>query len=190
LNIEIGQMPIGSKPFGFTEALTGQGEAVKWRVLEDPSAPARKVIAETSRDTADYRFPLCIYDGLNAKDVKVTIRFRPVDGSVDQAGGIVARLQDPDNYYVVRANALENNVRLYKVVDGVRRQIAGKNHDVAGGVWHTLALAIEGDQLEVFFNDARLIQIRDQTFPRTGKIGIWTKADSLTHFAQIDIEPR
>jgi hypothetical protein len=82
MNIDIGQMPLGKKPPGFTEALTGQGEAVSWRVLDDPSTPAGKVIAEISRDTADYRFPLCIYDGLSAKDVEVAIRFRAVDGSV------------------------------------------------------------------------------------------------------------
>ena len=190
MNIDIAHMPLAEKPPGFTEALTGQGEAVSWRVLEDPSAPAGRVIAETSRDTADYRFPLCIYDGLSAQNVDVTIRFKPVDGSVDQAGGIVARFLDSGNYYVVRANALEDNVRLYKVVNGVRRQIAGNNLKVAPAVWHTLSLRIEGDAIEVSFNGASLIQIRDQTFSGSGKVGIWTKADSLTHFAEIDIEPR
>jgi hypothetical protein len=190
MNINIGQMPLAGKPPGFTEALTGQGEAVSWRVLEDASAPTGKVIAETSRDTADYRFPICIYDGLSAKNVGVTIRFKSVDGSVDQAGGIVARFLDSGNYYVVRANALEDNVRLYKVVDGARRQIAGKNLEVARGVWHTLALKLEGDALEVWFNGVCLIRIHDQTFLGSGKVGIWTKADSLTHFAEIGIEPR
>src|SRR5215470_14808239 len=100
MKINIGEMPLGQKPPGFTEALTGQGDAVSWQVLEDPGAPARRVIAETSRDTADYRFPLCIWEGLQARDVKVTVWFKAVDGSVDQAGGIVVRLQDADNYYV------------------------------------------------------------------------------------------
>jgi hypothetical protein len=190
MNIDIGQMPLGKKPPGFTEALTGQGEAVSWRVLDDPSAPAGKVIAETSRDTADYRFPLCIYDGLSAKDVEVAIRFRAVDGSVDQAAGIVARLQDAGNYYVARANALEDNVRLYKVVNGVRRQIAGQNLQVALAVWHALIFKIVGETIEVWFNAARLIQVRDQTLLAPGKVGMWTKADSLTHFAEMRIESR
>ena len=190
MKINIGGMPLGQKPPGFTEALTGQGDAVNWQVLDDPGAPARRAIAETSRDTADYRFPLCVWDGLQASDVKVTIRFKAVDGSVDQAGGIVTRFQDHDNYYVARANALEDNVRLYKVVSGVRRQLAGKSVPVLSAVWHTLELRSEGEELEVLFNGASLMQIRDQTFVQAGKVGIWTKADSLTHFAEIDIEAR
>lgn|ERR1700730_3855282 len=190
MKINIGEMPVGQKPLGFTEALTGQGESVRWQVLDDPGAPARKVIAETSRDTADYRFPLCVWDELRAKDVNVTIRFKAVDGSVDQAAGIAVRLQDADNYYVVRANALEDNVRLYKVVGGVRRQIAGKSLPVLKNVWHTLGLQIDGEELEVSFNGAKLMQIRDATFVEAGKVGIWTKADSLTHFADINIETR
>jgi len=190
MKINIGEMQFGQKPPGFTEALTGQGDAVSWQVLEDPGAPARRVIAETSRDTADYRFPLCIWEGLQARDVKVSVRFKAVDGSVDQAGGIVVRLQDADNYYVARANALEDNVRLYKVVGGVRRQLAGRSVPVLKAVWHTLELRSEGEQLEVSFNGTSLMQIRDQTFVEAGKVGIWSKADSLTHFAEIDMESR
>jgi hypothetical protein len=188
MKINIGDMPLGGKPPGFTEALTGQGDDVRWEVLEDPGTPAGKVIAETSRDTADYRFPLCVWDALQAKDVKVIIRFKAVDGSVDQAAGIFVRLRDADNYYVARANALEDNVRLYKVVSGVRRQIAGKSVPVLKAVWHTLELRSEGEELEVSFNSTSLIQVRDQTFAAAGKVGIWTKADSLTHFAEVDVE--
>jgi hypothetical protein len=190
MKINVGEMPLGQKPPGFTEALTGQGDAVRWQVLEDPGAPAHRVIAEISRDTADYRFPLCIWNELRAKDVKVTVRFKAVDGSVDQAAGIVVRLLDAGNYYVARANALEDNVRLYKVVGGVRRQIAGKNLPVLKNVWHTLGLRSAGNELEVSFNGASLIQMRDQAFIDAGKVGLWTKADSLTHFAEIDIESR
>jgi hypothetical protein len=117
-------------------------------------------------------------------------RFKAVDGSVDQAAGIVVRLQDADNYYVARANALEDNVRLYKVAQGMRRQIAGKNLPVLTNVWHTLGLRSHGEKLEVSFNGASLMQIRDHTFIEAGQVGIWTKADSLTHFAEIDIEAR
>ncbi len=94
---------------------------MRWVVLEDPSAPAGpKVAAETSRDRTDDRFPLAVLDGFEARDVAVSVRFKPVSGTVDQAAGLVARLRDPRNYYIVRANALENNVRLYRVVDGRR----------------------------------------------------------------------
>jgi len=171
--------------------LTGQGGAIRWQVLEDPSAAGGKVIAETSRDSADYRFPMCVYEGLWAKDVEVSVRFKPVAGSVDQAGGIIVRAQDSLNYYVARANALEDNVRFYKVVEGVRRQITGQNLKVASGTWHTLSLKAEGDLIEVAFNGARVIQVRDATFSEAGKVGIWTKADSVTYFvtAQVCIFP-
>jgi len=190
MKIDISSMPTGSQPPGFTDALTGQGGAVRWRVLEDSSAAGGKVIAETSQDTADYRFPICVYESLVAKDVKVAVRFKPIEGSVDQAGGIIVRVRDSLNYYVARANALEDNVRLYKVVDGVRRQMAGQNLKVTGGAWHTLSLKVEGDIIEVAFDGTRLIQARDATFSEAGKVGLWTKADSVTHFSEIEFESR
>jgi len=100
----------------------------------------------------------------------------------------VVRLTDPDNYYVARANALEDNVRLYKVTAGVRRQIAGQNIEVSSGAWHTLGLRAHGDTLAVSYDDVRLIEARDQTFSGSGKVGLWTKSDSLTHFAEIAIK--
>ena len=187
--IDFSSMPIGAKPPGFTEGLTGQGEAVCWQVLEDPSVPGGMVVAETSRDIADFRFPLCIYDGLIAKDVEVSVRFKAVEGVVDQAGGLMVRVQDHLNYYVTRANALENNIRLYKVVAGVRRQIADQSIEVTSGVWHTLSLKIAGDVLEVAFDERRVIEARDATFTEPGKVGLWTKADSLTHFADFATRP-
>jgi hypothetical protein len=189
MTINFPSMAIAAKPPGFTEGLTGQGEAVRWQVLEDPSAPGSRVIAETSRDTADYRFPLCIYDGLVAKDVEVSVRFKAVGGVVDQAGGLTVRVQDPLNYYVTRANALEDNIRLYKVVAGVRRQIAGQKLEVASGVWHNLILKIVGDVLEVTFDGRHVLEAQDATFAGPGKVGLWTKADSVTYFDTIAITP-
>jgi len=186
--IDLSSMPTGATPVGFTEALTGHGGPVRWVVLNEQSAPTGgKVIAETSNDTADYRFPLCIYDNLTARDVSVSVHFKPVAGSIDQAGGIIVRAQDDQNYYVARANALEDNVRLYKVVAGQRRQIAGHNTKVAAGRWHTLALKVEGDLLEVVFDGIRVIQTHDATFAGPGKVGLWTKADSLTYFNELTI---
>jgi hypothetical protein len=187
MKIELTPMPVGISPAGFSEALTGQGGVVRWQVLEDPSAPGGKVIAETSRDTADYRFPLCIYNDLSERDVEVSVLFKAVDGEIDQAAGLIARARDAQNYYVVRANALEANVRLYKVVDGVRRQIAGHNIEVTSGSWHRLSLRVVDDMLEAGFDGAALLSARDQTFAEPGKAGLWTKADSLTHFAELAI---
>ena len=104
MKIDIAAMPIGGKPPGFTEGLTGQGDPVRWQVLADDSAPGGRVIAETSGDTADYRFPICVYDDVTAKDVAVSVRFKPVAGEVDQAAGLIVRAQDDMNFYVARAN--------------------------------------------------------------------------------------
>jgi hypothetical protein len=189
MKIDIAAMPIGAKPPGFTEGLTGQGDPVRWQVLADDSAPGGRVIAETSRDTADYRFPICVCDDVTAKDVAVSVRFKAVAGEVDQAAGLIVRAQDHMNFYVARANALEANVRLYKVTDGVRRQIAGRNIEVPSGVWQSLRLEVAGDTLTVAFNGERVIATRDTTFPQAGRVGLWTKADSLTHFADLEIDP-
>jgi hypothetical protein len=190
MTIDLTSMPSGSNPHGFTGALTGRGGAVRWQVLDDASAPlGGKVIAETSADSTDYRFPICIYDDVTAKNVNVSVRFKPIAGSVDQAGGLIARVKDSDNYYVARANALEDNVNLYKVVDGERRKIAGYKGKVSHGDWHTLLLKVEGDLIEVAFDGTPVLQVRDGTFPGPGKAGLWTKADSLTYFADLQINP-
>jgi hypothetical protein len=187
MKFDLASAPVGEPPDGFSGGLTGQGEAVRWQVIEDISAAGGKVIAETSRDTADYRFPLCIYDGAIERDVEVSVLFKPVAGELDQAGGVIARARDAQNYYVVRANALEANVRLYKVTDGVRRQLAGHNGEVQSGVWHRLSLKVIDDRLEATFDGALVLSVRDQTLSEPGKAGLWTKADSLTHFAELEI---
>jgi hypothetical protein len=186
MTINIESMPLGTAPPGFTGALTGQGEPVRWEILEDASAPGGRVISETSQDSADYRFPLCIFNGFTARDVEASVRFKAVDGQVDRAAGIIVRVQDPQNYYVARANALEANVRLYKVTDGVRRQIGGHNIEVTSGVWHTLSLSISGDVLQVAYDGKQIIQTNDTAISEPGKVGLWTKADSLTHFSDFN----
>jgi hypothetical protein len=170
-------------PPGFTAGLTGKGKPVRWVVLEDPSAPAGpKVLAETSGDSTSDRFPLAILDGFEAKDIEVSVQFKPVAGNVDQAAGLMVRLQDSNNYYIARANALENNVRLYRVVDGHRQQFAGVDVPVPNGRWQTLALRVEADQFAVVLDGRELFQATDRTFSEAGRVGLWTKADSLTHF--------
>jgi hypothetical protein len=167
----------------------GSGETGDWRVVADPSAAAQKAIAQTSKDTTDYRFPLAIYQPVSARSVDVVLRFKPVGGTVDQAGGIAVRLTSPDDYYVVRANALEDNVRFYRVVKGRREQLNGANTKVATGQWHTLGLRAEGDRFTVSFDGKPLFTAEDKTFAGPGKVALWTKADSVTHFDTISITP-
>jgi hypothetical protein len=119
----------------------------------------------------------------------VSARFKPVAGAVDQSGGIAVRLLTPDNYYIARANALEDNVRFYRVVKGSRQQLAGANLKVTANQWHTLALKAKGDRFTVSFDGKALYSTQDRTFPDAGKVALWTKADSVTYFDTISITP-
>lgn len=175
-------------PVAFQPMLTGKGGPVAWSVIDDPTAPAGpKVLAETSKDTTDYRFPLAVFDQPVLADLDVAVRFKPVAGEVDRAAGVAVRLTDRDNYYVVRANALEDNVRLYKVVKGDRRQFAGANVKVPSGVWQDLRLVVRGDRFEVFLEGRSLYSATDTTFAAAGRVALWTKADSVTSFDDVRI---
>jgi hypothetical protein len=187
--VDFESFEVGKTPAGFSTALTGGGGPVSWVVQEDPTAPSGgKALAQTSTDKTDYRFPLCVYDKFTGGDVEVSVKFRAVEGKVDRAAGLVVRFQDKDNYYIVRANALEDNVRLYKVVGGSRKQFAGTKAKVSSGEWHTLKLEVKGKHFGVFFDDKLLFEADDDTFKEAGKVGLWTKADSVTYFDDLKIE--
>ena len=190
MRIDFESSQVGALPAGVTTGLTGWGGPVKWTIAEDASAPAGpKVLAETSADTTDYRFPLAIFDQPVLRDLDVTVRFKAVAGDVDRAAGIAVRVSDPDNYYVVRANALEDNVRLYKVVAGKRQQFAGAKLTVPSGTWQELRLVARGERFEVFFDGKSLFTATDTTFASAGRVALWTKADSVTHFDDLRIQP-
>lgn len=173
----------GGTPASFDVGLTGKGGPVRWVSLEDGTAPdGSTVFAETSGDATSDRFPLAILKGFEARDVEVSVRFKPIAGEVDQAAGLMVRVADEDNYYVARANALEGNVRLYKVVGGKRRQLAGTDVEVPRGEWQELGLKVESARLVVSLDGEELFHATDRTFAKSGRLGLWTKADSLTHF--------
>jgi type V secretory pathway adhesin AidA len=186
--IAIGKMDIGSTPVDFKFGRTGQGRPGQWTIVRDETSREGRVIEQSSADGTDYRFPLAIFDPIAAKNVDISLKFKPVAGRVDQAGGIAVRVADADNYYVVRANALEDNVRFYRVVRGRREQIDGANIKVASNKWHTLGLKAQGDRFTVEFDGKTLFTTTDKTFADAGKIALWTKADSVTRFDQIAID--
>jgi len=187
--IQFDRMTAGSPPPGFSFARTGQGTDGVWTVVADPTAKAGLVIEQTSTDTTDYRFPLAIPGNLSAKNVKAEIRFKAVGGKVDRAGGIAVRIKDPDNYYIARANALENNVRFYRVVAGKRQQLGTADTRVTSGEWHTLTLEATGQRFAVTYDGAKLFEVTDNTFTEAGGVGFWTKADSVTRFDLMAITP-
>jgi hypothetical protein len=187
----------GKLPAGFIEALTAGGGPVQWRVVEADDAPSgRRVVAQLSDDATNTRYPLAVLDKFSAKDVDVSVRFKPIAGKVDQAAGIVWRWQDKDNYFVVRANALENNVVAYKTVAGKRSSIGTKGDaksygveaKVPSGKWSLLRVRMVGDTAEIYLNDDKLFEVENDAFATAGKVGLWTKADSVIQFDDLTVK--
>jgi Domain of Unknown Function (DUF1080) len=175
-------------PAKFHSAKTGGGAQEKWAVGADPTAPSQpNVVTQTSTDQTDYRFPLLIADEGSFQDLDLSVRFKAVSGNIDRAGGLVFRLQDPNNYYIVRANAAENNYRLYRVVNGRRSQFAGANFKVTSGEWHELRVEAAGSKIICYYDGNKKIEATDNTFKDAGKVGLWTKADSVTSFDDLKV---
>jgi hypothetical protein len=181
----------GKLPAKFHAPLTGKGSAGTWEVKADSTAPSQpNVLAQSSTDKTSYRFPLAIADESSFRDLDLSVKFKPISGEVDRAAGLVWRLKDANNYYIVRANALENNVVLYKVENGKRTDLPvkgegrtyGKKASVPSGQWSELRIAATGNLFEVFVNGQKLYEVEDNTFTEAGKVGLWTKADSVTYF--------
>jgi hypothetical protein len=188
-SISFAEAEIGKSPKDFEPAfLTGNGSPGRWEVVKDDTAEGGQALAQVSTDPTDYRFPLLIYMPTVPADVEAPIRFKAISGKVDQAAGVAVRLVDRNYYYVVRANALEDNVRLYRLVAGRREQFAGANVKVTAGEWHTLALRARGNQFTVSYDGKELFAAKDDRFGSPGKVALWTKADSVTRFDRVEIK--
>jgi hypothetical protein len=180
---------IGAAPEGWTSTLTGSGDP-KWTVESDRTAPSKlTVLRQSGRAT----YPLILKNDTNIKDGFVEMKFKAIAGSEDRAAGIVWRARDANNYYVVRANALEDNVVLYKTVKGVRSPLDivgrkggyGVNVPVPSSTWHTLRIDFKASRFSVSFNGKQSFEVEDSTFADAGKVGLWTKADSVTLFDEV-----
>jgi hypothetical protein len=183
------QDPTGKLPSKFTSALTGRGTTGQWVVMKESSAPSPpNILAQTSGDKTDYRFPLAIVEDTNYKDLALSVKFKTISGEVDQGAGLVFRLKDKDNYYIVRANALEDNYRLYHVVSGRRVQFAGSNFKVTSKTWHEIKVEARGNDFMCYYDGQLKITAKDDTFKDAGKIGLWTKADSVIYFDDLAAE--
>jgi hypothetical protein len=191
--VDFEQDAAGQPPTGFAFGHTGKvGAAGRWVVQQDAGGT---YLAQIDSDRTRNRFPVAVISDVSARDVDLSVRFRPVSGRVDQAAGLVWRYQNEDNYYIVRANALEDNVVLYKVQNGERTDLAvkgegrtyGKPAEVPSGEWSTLRVVTTGPLFEVHFNNRKLYEVEDNTFAQAGRVGIWTKADSVTHFDDLTV---
>ena len=205
LRLAFGNFPEGTTPTNFQAALFGDGRPGAWKILmEDtpsafapltdkaPNVSRQAVLAQTSQDMTDERFPLFVYEGDIFRDFKFSTRFKVVSGVAEQMAGIVFRYQNPTNFYVVRASALGKNVRFYKVVNGIRTDPIGPQVELTADTWHTLSVQCEGTQIIFYLDDKQLTPpLNDNSFPE-GKIGFWTKSDSVSYFAEpvITFKPR
>jgi hypothetical protein len=180
---------IGTAPEGWTATLTGSGDP-KWTVESDRTAPSRlNVVKQSGRAT----YPLLLKNDTNIKDGFIEVKFKAIAGSQDRAAGVVWRARDANNYYVVRANALEDNVVLYKTVDGIRSalDIVGRKGGygvavpVPANTWHSLRIEFKAARFGASFNGKQLFEVEDSTFADAGMVGLWTKADSVTLFDEI-----
>jgi hypothetical protein len=180
---------VGATPTGWTATSTGKGDP-KWTVEYDQTAPSQlKMLKQSGRAT----YPLLLKDDTNIKDGFIEVKFKALAGSEDRAAGLVWRARDANNYYVVRANALEDNVVLYKTVNGARSELDivgrkggyGIDVSVPANQWHSLRVDFSGSRFRVLYNGKQLFEVEDLTFSDAGKVGLWTKADSVTLFDQI-----
>ncbi|MBI3868660.1 MAG: DUF1080 domain-containing protein [Verrucomicrobia bacterium] len=169
---------IGETPAGWIATKTGSGSA-KWTIERDDTAPSKPNVLKQSGEAT---YPVCIKDDTSLKDGFVEVKFKPVGGKEDQAGGVVWRAKDADNYYIARANALEDNVTIYHTIRGSRVSFKSMNTKVAPGVWHTLRVDFAGNRFTVTFDGKKVIETTDDNFAEAGKVGVWTKADSVTLF--------
>lgn len=194
--VDFEQDEVGQPPKGFVFGLTGKvGAPGRWVVQQEAGG---KYLAQLDADRTNARFPLAVLSNLSAADVDLSVRFKPVSGRVDQAGGLVWRFQDEDNYYLVRANALEDNVVLYKVQNGRRTDLPikgegrtyGKKTEVPSGQWSTLRVTATGSTFSVYFNGSKLYDVVDSTFAGPGRVGVWTKADSVTQFDDLTVNAK
>lgn len=168
----------GSLPAGWNAGVTGRG-APKWAVEQDPSAPSKPNVLKQSGSGT---FPYCVLKQSSLADGFVEVKFKPVSGKEDQAGGVVWRFKNGDNYYVARANALENNVSLYYTENGSRKTIKYVEAPVPKNTWHTLRVEFAGAAIKVILNGKTYIETKDNHIAGPGAVGVWTKADSVTAF--------
>lgn len=178
---------LGQLPPHWTATRTGQGPGSVWKVVEDATIPGGKVLAQTSNQGPNRLFNLCLAEKTRFTDLDLTVDFKPVAGKLDQGGGALWRCRDANNYYLARMNPLETNFRVYKVVGGKRSQLATANVKAPAGKWYTLRVVHQGRHIQCYLDGKRYLDVQDDTFQAAGKVGLWTKANAQTCFANLKV---
>ena len=175
---------VGKMPMHWSNHFTGKGKLGNWEIRQDDG---QQVLAQVSQENFGYHFDVIVWDESDYQNLEMTVRFKGVKGKEDQGGGPVWRYHDADNYYIARANPLENNFRVYKVVAGNRKQLASVDLDIPTGEWHTIKISMMGNHILCFYDGKKYHDVTDDTFTGSGKVGLWTKADAFTYFDNLEI---
>jgi len=183
---------VGSAPPGWTVARTNHGTPARWEVRQDQSAPTPPyVLAQVSEDPTDDRFPIAILNGMNFRDGEISVRIKPLSGREDQGGGVVWRYRDENNYYLVRANASNNTVAVFRVQHGQRVAIQpGVKHHIPANAWSILKVVARGNRYQIYVDHRRIMEGVDSAFPGSGRVGLCTVADSVMYFDDFRVAPR
>ena len=196
-----GEVLPGQTPPGFRTTLMGKGKPGEWKILLDdvapglapltpdaPSVTKQAVLAQTAQDPTDEHFPMLIYEGETFGDFKLTTRFKTVKGVMEQMAGIAFRIQNETNYYVARASSLGNTFKFYKVLHGDRGVLVGPDTPIPSGVWHKLEVECQGNTIRCLLDGKEVVNVTDKANAlSSGKIGFWTKSDSVSYFADAEI---
>lgn len=175
----------GSLPAYWSNIISSTGKSGSWSVVNDNG---NNVIAQTSEDNPTAHFNLVVNDTINMDNIEIHTKFKGIKGKIDQGGGPVWRFVDAKNYYIARANPLEDNYRVYKVVGGRRQQLQSADFVTNPNQWHKIKITMNGNEIKCWLDDVLLLKTTDNTFPGAGKAGLWTKADAVTYFDDFKIQ--
>ncbi len=177
----------GELPTGWQAGITGPGTP-KWSVEPEPSAPSQPNALRQAGEVPSHSYPWCIKKDVSLTNGSIQVKFKPVSGKEDQAAGLIWRWQDGDNYYIARANALEDNIIVFRTVKGTRKELHRVPFKVAPDQWHTLRVDFQGNHFTVSCDGQKTLEWDDDTFKHAGPVGVWTKADSVMLFDDFTFE--
>jgi len=171
------------------QGMTGIGRPPGWEAVADPTAIGGWALAETTGDSTDLHFPMCISPQIAVLNVDATLRFKLVAGARDRAGGMVLRALNATDYYVVVASARDGAVRLYRMQGGRRSLVATKEVPVTSGEWHKLRVVLVGDRFEISLDGKEVLTTTDRSLMLPGAVGVWSQSDSVIYFDSLLVGP-
>ena len=181
---------VGQLPIGWASAKTGEGSGSKWKVVEaERNGKTNIALAQVSTEGPRPLFNLCVLNGAKHLDVDLAVEVKAIKGEIDQGGGLVWRYRDANNYYITRWNPLETNFRVYHVVDGKRTQLANADITLPPNQWHTVRAVHQGNHIQCYLDGMLLLDVMDETIKEAGAIGLWSKADAVTWFDNMKLQP-